>query len=102
MDFDFINRTNADYIDRLYQQYRTDPRSLEPQWLAFFAGFEAGSTRPSETTRKALGDKLSDIPLSVELSDLVHSYRELGHTVAKLDPLGHDRPNHPLLELSEF
>ncbi|HSV13486.1 MAG TPA: 2-oxoglutarate dehydrogenase E1 component, partial [Tepidisphaeraceae bacterium] len=27
---------------------------------------------------------------------------ELGHFVAKLDPLGHDRPNHPLLELSNF
>jgi 2-oxoglutarate dehydrogenase complex dehydrogenase (E1) component-like enzyme len=25
--FDFVNRANADYIDRLYQQYQKDPRS---------------------------------------------------------------------------
>ena len=31
----------------------------------------------------------------------MHSFRELGHCIAKLDPLGHDRPSHPLLDLSE-
>ena len=40
--------------------------------------------------------------LGVESADLVHSYRELGHLVANLDPLGHNRATHPLLELSEF
>ena len=39
--FDFINRANADYIERLYQQYLTNPRSLEAHWQAFFAGWEA-------------------------------------------------------------
>ncbi len=41
-------------------------------------------------------------PLSIEIADLVHSYRELGHFIADLDPLGHRRPRHPLLELSNF
>src|SRR5258706_703608 len=36
------------------------------------------------------------------VNNLVHAYRELGHFIASLDPLGHNRPNHPLLELSEF
>ena len=40
--------------------------------------------------------------LGVEIADLVHSYRELGHFIANLDPLGHNRTTHPLLELSEF
>ena len=37
---DFINRSNAEYIERLYQQYQTDPRSLDLNWQAFFAGLE--------------------------------------------------------------
>jgi len=34
--------------------------------------------------------------------DLIHSYRELGHLIANLDPLGENQTSHPLLELSEF
>jgi 2-oxoglutarate dehydrogenase E1 component len=36
------------------------------------------------------------------LSDLVHSYRELGHLVADIDPLDRGIRSHPLLELDEF
>ena len=43
--FDFINRANADYIDRLHEQYLKDPASVEPHWQAFFAGFEAAGGR---------------------------------------------------------
>ena len=42
------------------------------------------------------------IPITIGVRDLVHSYRELGHFVAKLDPLGHDRPANPLLDLKRF
>src|SRR5260370_25876824 len=105
MDYsDFINRSNADYIERLYQQYQTDPRSLEPQWQAFFAGFEAGGGRTISTALQAAktpeGVSVEGCGnLGVESADLVHSYRELGHLVANLDPLGHNRTTHPLLEL---
>ena len=34
---------------------------------------------------------------------MVHAYRELGHFVAaNLDPLGHQRPPHALLDISEY
>ena len=33
---------------------------------------------------------------------LVQAYRQFGHYIAKIDPLGHNRHSHPLLELSEF
>jgi 2-oxoglutarate dehydrogenase E1 component len=99
--FDFVNRANAEYIDRLYKQYQSDPRSIDDQWKAFFAGFELGLDR----TPVAAGPEASPARedwASAGIFDLVHSYRELGHFVSKLDPLGHDRPNHPLLELSNF
>ncbi|HEX5103178.1 MAG TPA: 2-oxoglutarate dehydrogenase E1 component [Pirellulaceae bacterium] len=44
----------------------------------------------------------ADHRLAEGVADLIHSYRELGHCNARLDPLGHDRPPNPLLELSEF
>ena len=92
--FDFFHRANADYIDRLYQQYLKDPRSLDEGWQAYFAGFEAagGKTAPSG----------APAAFTLGVHDLVHTYRDLGHFIAHLDPLGHDRPSHPLLELSQF
>jgi 2-oxoglutarate dehydrogenase E1 component len=106
--FDFVNRANADYVDQLYQQYLKDPRDVEPHWQAYFAGFDMGAAKTTGVTpggqaavAKAAGATSSDL-LQIEIADLVHSYRELGHYVATLDPLGHHRPAHPLLELSEF
>ncbi len=95
--FDFVNRVNAEYIERLYEQYQRDPRSLDPAWQAYFAGFDfAGSRAP------AGGRSDQTLPVTMGIQNLVHTYRELGHFLAKLDPLGHDRPSHPLLELSQF
>jgi len=104
--FDFVNRSNADYIDRLYDQYQRDPRSLDDSWQAFFAGFDIGSARNGSTFHSSIAPGIDpdtlDEPHRMGIYDLVHSYRELGHFVATLDPLGHDRPTHPLLELNNF
>ena len=45
MDLDAANR---EYIDQLYEQYRTDPTSLDEKWGAFFQGFELGYGRAEE------------------------------------------------------
>src|SRR5215212_8593736 len=97
---DFVNRANADYIERLYEQYQRDPRSLDEFWQAYFAGFETAGGRGFVPAAGIEGEKPR--ALTTGVYDLVHSYRELGHFVARLDPLGHDRPTHPLLQLSEF
>src|SRR5688500_534864 len=121
--FDFVNRANAEYIDRLYEQYQRDHRSIDVTWQAYFAGFEyaAGKVPGANgkpATRAAQGagtpglsapsptDTLARNELSgnasIGIFDLVYSYRELGHFIADLDPLGHNRSGYPLLELREF
>ena len=105
MDYsDFINRANADYIERLYQQYQTDPRSVEAHWQAFFAGFEAGGGKAISAGVQTVLPVGTEPPggLGVESAELVRAHRELGHLIADLDPLGRHRTTHPLLELSEF
>jgi 2-oxoglutarate dehydrogenase E1 component len=106
--FDFVNRANADYIDSLHEQYLNDPRSVPPHWQAFFAGFELGLARQQKNdTVQAAADSavasINQVPmLTMGVFDLVHTYREVGHFCANLDPLGHDRPDHPLLGLENF
>jgi 2-oxoglutarate dehydrogenase E1 component len=101
--FDFVNRTNAEYIDRLHQQYLRDPRSVDEKWRAFFAGFDLGVARlESQGGSPVTEEQPTQLPLTMGVYDLVHTYREVAHFCAKLDPLGHDRPDHPLLHLDNF
>ena len=51
--FDFVNRANADYIDRLHEQNLRDPRSVPEHWRAFFAGFDLGLARSDTGTAGA-------------------------------------------------
>ncbi|HVM96959.1 MAG TPA: 2-oxoglutarate dehydrogenase E1 component, partial [Candidatus Acidoferrales bacterium] len=105
VSLDFISRANAEYVDALYEQYRRDPASVDSSWALFFAGFEAargnGASAPTgEPVRAATA--AADGQRHIGVFDLIHSYRELGHLVADLDPLGHNQTSHPLLEPSEF
>jgi 2-oxoglutarate dehydrogenase E1 component len=98
--FDLISRANAEYVEQLYQRYQTDPRSVDEVWQAFFAGFQMAGGVSMKVNTAAEGAAVDHQSLATH--DLVHSYRELGHFVANLDPLGHNRQNHPLLDLSQF
>ena len=94
MDLDFILRANPDYVEELYRQYLRDSRSVGADWAHFFAGFEYGADGRPATAAQA--------ERHLGVLDLIHSYRELGHLVADLNPLGGNATEHPLLALSEF
>jgi 2-oxoglutarate dehydrogenase E1 component len=105
---DFFPYASIEYLERLYQQYQRDPQSLPNDWAAFFAGFEAQGDVGGESFRRP-SQPAPTLHAAAPLSqftegmyDLVHSYRELGHCVARIDPLGAQRPSQPLLELGEF
>ena len=104
--FDFVNRANADFIDQLYRQYKNDPASVDEQWRAYFSGFEMGAARTdmdSISGGQPNAQESSDPEYRAGIFDLVHTYRELGHYSANLDPLNLvKRPPHAMLELSNF
>jgi 2-oxoglutarate dehydrogenase E1 component len=84
---DEIARTNPEYVEALYRDYLRDPASVDERWAMVFAGYDL-----ARAAAKA----------GPEIADLVHSYRELGHLIADLDPLGGSPREHPLLRLSEL
>jgi len=90
---DFIARANPEYVESLYRQYKSDPSSVDERWALVFAGYEfanqAGGARPS-------GEP------ALRVSDLVEAYRNFGHLIADLDPLGQSPRAHPFLELERF
>ena len=121
---DFANISNADFVDDLYRKYLADPASVGDDWRIFFAGFDlaAGMPKAKPSTNGAAPaarivpaapvDSVDEArhalrrgpaaPPTVGVFDLIHSYRELGHLIADLDPLGDNQTSHPLLDLSQF
>ena len=95
---DFIQRSNAAYIEEQYERYRLDPGSVTSDWAAFFAGVDLAGVRP--TGGMPGEEALAQGPgrLSSGIFGLVQHYRVQGHLAAHLDPLGSVPEGSPLLE----
>lgn len=95
---------NVDLLDENYERWKQDPGSVDKDWAAFFEGFELGCVQKSNGAQqnKAAAHAAAtsaDLPLQTRVEGLIYAYRALGHTVARLDPLGFPRPEQPLLSL---
>ncbi len=100
---DSVTLANKDYVAEQYRRFKADPRSVGEEWALFFAGFElaAGGNGAAVGATTGAAPAAAGPPV-IGVFDLVHSYRELGHLVADLNPLGAKPEGHPLLEPSEF
>ncbi len=96
---DYLSGANAAYVDEMYARWQSDPASVEPLWQAFFAGFEAGWKRPAPASDR--GEASGDAGVR-GIFGLVNAYREFGHLVARLDPLGRQARTIPFLDLGRF
>ncbi len=98
-----IPRENADYIEQLYQQFKTNPGSVNADWKLFFEGVDFGSARPiplpSKTGSTASGG-LNEKELDV--FNLISAYRNYGHFEADLDPLTNTPAPSDQLALTRF
>lgn len=94
------SRSNADLIESYYEKWKNDPRSVEPEWDAFFEGFELAQTLPRKSG--AQGQEAAKASKQMNVSSLIYGYRSLGHSQANLDPLSGPAPDNPNLQLSEF
>ncbi len=87
--------SNAAYIDALYEEYQRDPLSVGDEWQTFFQGFDLAScprTCVAATQARAQSS----------VASLIYAYRNQGHLIAKLDPLGNNATSHPALALESF
>ena len=102
---DSVALANKDYVAEQYRRWKADPASVPDEWATFFAGFElalsdGGNGRPAFAGAPSRIEPVASPAFGV--FDLVHSYRELGHLVADLNPLDPTPRSHPLLDPSEF
>lgn len=86
-----MNRSNLDYIEGLYLQYKSNPESVTPDWKKFFEGFEFAADGSMGLSEKEL-----------DVYNLINAYRNYGHFEAQLDPLTNTASPSDQLALSRF
>jgi 2-oxoglutarate dehydrogenase E1 component len=87
----YANRGNLEYIEQLYQQYKSNPEGVGPDWQRFFEGFDL-----AQETSFGLSEKELDV------YHLITAYRNYGHFEAQLDPLTNTASPSDQLALSRF
>ncbi len=86
---------SSDYVEEQYRQWQRDPASLSDEWRLFFTGFDLAYSPTGEVAFERAADQS-------KVASLIFAYRNLGHLIADLDPLGDNLETHPLLELETF
>ena len=106
MSTSFTARWNEAAIDENYEKWSKDPSSVSPDWASFFEGFELGFARYQKAKTGVTGgaDSASAGESSIQsrVEALIYTYRTLGHTASRLNPLSNEKPFQALLELKEF
>jgi 2-oxoglutarate dehydrogenase E1 component len=105
MNSTFTARWNEALIEENYERWLGNPRSVAPEWAAFFDGFELGSVKNGGAESGTDGATLpagQDVHFQTRVEGLVYAYRTLGHSIADLDPLDLLKRENPRLSLREF
>lgn len=100
----FLQSTNANYIEEMYDAWKKDPSSVHVSWQAYFGNMDSGAPASSayQPPPTIVPIALGGVPqgfsgmntqggpvvehLKVQL--LVRAYQVRGHRKAKIDPLG--------------
>lgn len=99
---------NLGYIYELYEEYRDNPDSVDPdikalfeEWGAPFSSSTAnGAAAPVMTEPQA--DQWAWLHKAVEAGRLVRNIRTFGHLSAHIDPIAGAPERHRLLQLEEY
>ena len=123
---------NAAYVQALYEEFARNPEGVPEEWRNFFAlgpeaTVEAGLIVPESLAGNGVGSRVAESGASspmvtAELSaarqeadtmrrllrvvahatSFVQAYRDHGHQLSTIDPLGSQPPGHPQLDPSFF
>ncbi len=82
---------SPEYVDDLYRQWRKDPSSLPEEWRHFFAGFDFATWSSMPSSEEAADQS--------KVTSLIFAYRNVGHLIADVNPLGDGQGHNPIFDL---
>src|SRR5215831_16479979 len=91
--WDEFGGLNRGYVLELYERFRQDPASVDPESRALFERW----TPPSAEEPGPIAENAIGVKRAVGAVNLAQSIRRYGHLAAQLDPLGSKPPGDPSL-----
>jgi 2-oxoglutarate dehydrogenase E1 component len=107
-DFSYITNSHPAFIEGLYQQFLTDPASVDPDIIKFFEGFDFamqnGTAAPAQgaSTPSSLSNVSADWANEIKVYRLILGYRNKGHLIATTNPIRTRKDRGANLDLSCF
>lgn len=98
--FSFLNTMSISLMEELYQQYLSDPDSVETSWKAFFQGYDFASQSYQNLDEK--GKTLEESLAEFKVINLIEAYRTRGHLFTKTNPVRQRRHYSPNLDIEHF
>ncbi len=83
---DTIPSVSPQYVDTLYAQYQQDPLSVPDSWRRYFSSMDASGRRQIPQANIQVDSSFA--AKSAAIRQWIDAFRELGHFVAAIDPLG--------------
>lgn len=101
-DFSFVTNSHPQFIEKLYDDYLSNPETVDPEFRKFFQGFDFAISKVNES-----GDGVGEISaerLQKELKvyQYIRAFRKRGHLLARTNPIRERINRNPELELSDF
>ena len=103
--YSFLNAAHTAYFADLYEQYQTNPDSVEPSWRAFFQGYDFGSENygmDGEIVEGVSAQIPEHVQKEFQVVKLIDGYRNRGHLFTKTNPVRARRKYAPTLEIENF
>ncbi len=111
-DFSYITNAHPAYIENLYNDFISNPDSVDPDLKKFFEGFDFATSRVNGNGSAVLSDKKENATTSAAsgagvakefgVYQLVEAYRKKGHLVAKTNPIRERKDRRANLDLKFF
>ena len=105
-DFSYITNSHPAFIEGLYQQFLTDPASVDPDIIKFFEGFDFalqnGTAAIGQSAPSSVSNLSSDWANEIKVYRLILGYRNKGHLIATTNPIRTRKDRGANLDLSCF
>ncbi len=97
--FSFLNAAHTGFIADLYEQYQTNPDSVEPSWKSFFQGYDLANESYEDQNNIEVP---KEVQKEFQVLDLINGYRTRGHLYTKTNPVRERRQYEPNLDIQNF
>ena len=105
-DFTYITNSHPAFIEGLYQQFLTDPASVDPDIIKFFEGFDFamqnGTVAPAQVATNTVSNISADWANEIKVYRLILGYRNKGHLIATTNPIRTRKDRGANLDLAFF